>query len=144
MRKVKDSMEQRKVVVIDDESPFLLLGQIVARSLGFQCFTATNGASGLRCIEEIKPDIIICDYTMPEMNGYEVWKAVRENPALRTTPFILFSGLVNTRWKMLDKPELEEMYQISRHKEARLRLIEKGSVRTELTAAMVELLEEVA
>lgn len=134
-------MAQRKVVVIDDESPFLMLSQIAVRSLGFECFTATDGVSGLHRIEEVQPDIIICDYTMPEMNGYEVWKAVQQNPDLRETPFILFSGLVDTRWKMLDRPELEEMYQHSQQNDARLRLIEKSSARLHLTTAIVELLE---
>ncbi len=54
--------------------------------------TANNGSVGIEILAKSKPDLIICDITMPEKNGYEVLQYVRSNPDTFSTPFIFLTA----------------------------------------------------
>ncbi len=60
---------------------------------GYQVRVAPNGAEALKLIQEAPPTIIISDIEMPEMNGYELCRRVKEDPQLRRIPLILLSTL---------------------------------------------------
>jgi CheY-like chemotaxis protein len=59
---------------------------------GFQAFDAKDGQEGLELIRSEKPDLIICDITMPIMDGYAVLEAVRADPETRQIPFIFVTA----------------------------------------------------
>ncbi len=54
--------------------------------------TANNGLIGIELLGKSNPDIIICDVTMPEKNGYEVLEYVRSNPHTFSIPFIFLTA----------------------------------------------------
>ena len=54
---------------------------------------AENGAEGLAMMKEQRPDVVISDVEMPEMNGYELCAAIKANPRLKDTPVILLTAL---------------------------------------------------
>ncbi|MEX0609552.1 MAG: ATP-binding protein [Balneolaceae bacterium] len=54
--------------------------------------TATNGLEGLKVLTDFQPDLIISDIMMPEMDGYEMMKTIREIDAYRSVPFIFLSA----------------------------------------------------
>ena len=54
--------------------------------------TASDGEEGLIISAESKPDLILCDISMPKMDGYGVLENVRKNPATSTTPFIFLTA----------------------------------------------------
>lgn len=59
---------------------------------GFQVFTAENGRVGVQVATQEKPDLIICDVMMPELDGYGVVQTLRGDPEFVTTPFIFLTA----------------------------------------------------
>ena len=59
---------------------------------GFQTVEARNGREGVTLAAQEKPNLVLCDITMPEMNGHRVLEAVRADPAIAHLPFIFLTG----------------------------------------------------
>lgn len=59
---------------------------------GHQVFSADNGEDGLRLAEELQPDLIFLDVKMPEMDGFEVCRRLRDNPKTARVPIIMLTG----------------------------------------------------
>ena len=60
---------------------------------GYQVHTASGGREGLQSMAEHAPDLVLLDVMMPEMNGYEVCKAIRADPATEMTPVVMVTAL---------------------------------------------------
>ncbi len=81
-----------KVLVIEDEE---LIRESILHLLNKRGFSATgaeNGRLGLQLAKEIFPDLILCDVRMPELDGYEVLRALRQDPTTATVPLILLTA----------------------------------------------------
>lgn len=77
-----------KILVIEDE---VLLRANTVQILAFENFytiEAENGALGVQLAQEQLPDLILCDVMMPELDGYGVLAALRQNPHTAAIPFI--------------------------------------------------------
>jgi CheY-like chemotaxis protein len=83
------------VLVLDDELPFLSIVRDVLREGGYYCFTAVSGEEGLRQLETMTPDLIICDinFGKPHMSGFAFYEKFRSIDRFLTTPFIFLSAL---------------------------------------------------
>ncbi len=78
------------ILVIDDDLSVLSLFEQFLESVGYSVALATDGKDGLRQIEKQKPDLIITDIMMPEMDGLELLMELRkDNPCI---PVIAISG----------------------------------------------------
>ena len=85
-----------KILVIEDEAD---LRANVARFLkaeGFEVLTAENGAAGVETALAQAPDLIVCDITMPEMDGFAVLFSLRENVSTADIPFIFLTASTRT------------------------------------------------
>ncbi len=82
-----------KVVVIEDEPQVAELLGLILRHAEIEVFTALDGKSGLTMIREMLPHLILLDIMMPQMNGWDVFTAVRSDPALKQIPIIIESVL---------------------------------------------------
>jgi DNA-binding response OmpR family regulator len=80
------------VLIIEDDLTIRNGLQRLLKQEGYQVYFAENGAKGLEIATTIVPDIIMCDVSMPAMDGYAVLKAVKNNPALAEKPFIFLSA----------------------------------------------------
>jgi two-component system, OmpR family, KDP operon response regulator KdpE len=78
----------RKILVVDDERQITRMLRASLQSSGYEVLVANNGIEGLKRFEEDRPDLIISDLAMPEMNGLELTRAVRH---LAQTPIIVLS-----------------------------------------------------
>ncbi len=81
------------ILVVEDDNA---IRSNIARLLeleGFEAVAAADGRSGLAQARARTPDLIISDVNMPGMNGFELLAAVRADPALATTPFMLLTAL---------------------------------------------------
>ena len=67
-----------KIAIIEDDSAISMMYRIKFEAEGYVVETAENGKLGLELIKEMKPDIILLDLMMPEMNGDEMLKKLRE------------------------------------------------------------------
>lgn len=92
-------MRERLVMVVDD-SPVIL--DIISKGLikeGFQVVAASSGQEALRALENMRPDLIISDLNMPEMDGIAFCQTVQQRPSLAAVPFITM-GTESDRGKM--------------------------------------------
>ncbi len=81
-----------KVLLVEDEENIAKLFMFSFKRAGFICEWAENGIEGLSKVKEFKPDIIISDIMMPEMDGYEFRKNLLKDPALGSIPFIFLTA----------------------------------------------------
>ncbi|MBD0313465.1 MAG: response regulator, partial [Microcoleus sp. T3-bin5] len=82
----------KKILVIEDEQ---LLQENIMELLdaeNFEVFGAGDGKVGLKLAQQHLPDLIICDVMMPELDGYGVLRALRQNPATATIPFMFLTA----------------------------------------------------
>lgn len=60
--------------------------------VGHEVTIARDGTSGIALAHELKPDVVICDLGLPDVEGYEVARTLRQDESLRTTRLIALSG----------------------------------------------------
>jgi twitching motility two-component system response regulator PilG len=82
-----------KVLIVEDTKTITNLLQVYLMGWGLQFFEAGNGVQGLAKAREIKPDLVISDVQMPEMDGFALCAAVRADSTLHATPFLLLTSL---------------------------------------------------
>ena len=80
------------VIIVDDEPDILELLQYNLSKEGFEIHTASNGAEALTRAVKIKPDMIILDVMMPNMDGFEVCKNLRKSAKTKDIPIILLTA----------------------------------------------------
>lgn len=80
---------KNKVLVVDDDASFTELVNIVLTREGFEVLTASNGREALRTLFEAKPDLVLLDVIMPQMDGWQTCKYIRE---ASDVPIIILSG----------------------------------------------------
>ncbi|MCZ7392723.1 MAG: response regulator [Candidatus Methanoperedens sp.] len=68
----------KKVLVVDDEPDALELVKLVLESGGFETILATSGTEALAQIDKIRPDLVLLDIMMPDMDGWDVFRKIRE------------------------------------------------------------------
>ena len=83
-----------RIIVADDDQDIGSLVNHRLTSLGMEVELYVDGQSALEAIESNPPDLAIIDVMMPRMNGLDVTRAVRANPAIRDLPIVLFTALV--------------------------------------------------
>jgi len=86
----------RKIVIVDDEVHIRALLEQSLEELeedhDVEILTAENGQDGLEVIRETRPGLVLLDVMMPMMNGYDVCRAIREDPELAAVKVILLTA----------------------------------------------------
>jgi PAS domain S-box-containing protein len=82
----------RRLLVADDDPLQLKLASFRLGRLGFEIETAHDGAEALDLVKRKRPDAIVSDVMMPELDGFGLAMAVRQDPALRDTPLVLVTS----------------------------------------------------
>jgi CheY-like chemotaxis protein len=80
------------VLIVDDTEFYRKVYMTKLLSAGYLTRVATNGIEALKAMMTQKPDLILLDLVMPEMDGFKVLQAVRASPALSRIPVIVFSS----------------------------------------------------
>lgn len=85
--------EQRAVILLADDDPAIPEGVAdLLNGHGYRVITAHNGREALAAMQHEQPDIIISDILMPDMDGYDFFRAVRSNPLWTPIPFIFLTA----------------------------------------------------
>ena len=87
-----DRIVKKLILVIDDSEIIrsLIFGFLELQN--FNVISAEDGSIGFHLVKELQPDLIISDIHMPNLDGYEVLKKVRENEATAKIPFIFLTS----------------------------------------------------
>jgi len=80
------------ILLVEDEFNIAKLFTYNLTKAGFRCEVATNGREGLELAEKIRPDLILSDVMMPEVDGYEFRKRLLENAELKQIPFVFLTA----------------------------------------------------
>jgi DNA-binding response OmpR family regulator len=88
----RGKMAKEKIVVIDDSPIVRKLAELALEEEGYKVYTAEDGEEGLRVSEEVLPSVILVDFIMPRISGYQFCKSARENELLKDIPIILITG----------------------------------------------------
>jgi CheY-like chemotaxis protein len=80
-------MQETALIIEDNEQNLYLLRFLLVQN-GFIVHEARDGIQGIRMASELRPDIILLDIQLPELDGYAVAAKLREDAALRKTPII--------------------------------------------------------
>jgi len=93
-----DSLEgaRRRLLVVDDDEQIVeLFTDVLDRDTRFEVMTARTGYDAGVLTERFKPHLIILDYMLPDINGNEVCRTIKANPATAAAKIIIVSGVVN-------------------------------------------------
>lgn len=82
----------KKVLIIEDNRDILENTAEILELSNYKVYTAPNGRVGVEQALANKPDLILCDIMMPELDGYGVLHVVQKNPELQETPFIFLTA----------------------------------------------------
>ncbi|NDJ17275.1 response regulator transcription factor [Myxacorys almedinensis] len=88
-----------QLVLVDDEPGLREAVQAYLEDSGFEVQTASNARDGWDLVQKVLPDLVITDVMMPQVNGYEFLKQLREDPRFQTLPvvFLTARGMTNDR-----------------------------------------------
>jgi DNA-binding response OmpR family regulator len=82
----------RKVVCIEDEQEMIELVKLILNRQKIEVHGALGGREGLEKIAELKPDLVLLDLMMPEMDGWEVYQKMKASPDMRDIPVIVVTA----------------------------------------------------
>lgn len=92
------SGEGRVVLVVDDNADLrALVAESLRKLARFTVVTAADGVEGLERYFEIRPDCVVIDVKMPGLDGYQLIRALRGDPASSATPLVILSAMVQDR-----------------------------------------------
>ncbi len=94
-------MEQHVVLIVDDDPGILDLHSRLVEQIGCRAITARNGHEALEVIEHTRPDLILLDLMMPEMDGFAVIEALQARETMRNIPVIVLTA------RLLSEADLE-------------------------------------
>jgi DNA-binding response OmpR family regulator len=82
----------KKILVIEDEPDILKVMVFRLKKAGYDVTSAITGKEALGLMREKKPDLMLVDYRLPDMDGLEICRCVRADEALKKTPIIIISA----------------------------------------------------
>jgi DNA-binding response OmpR family regulator len=85
-------MSKQTILAVDDSPTILKILEVILKQAGYEVVIAHDGLEGIHLAKQIKPDLIVLDFIMPKMNGFQVCKAMRKDEDLKATPIILMSA----------------------------------------------------
>ena len=88
----RNEMSRFRILIIEDEAHIIELIKFNLESNGFEVITAMDGLTGLKTIEQEKPDLVLLDLMLPQMDGIEVCKNAKMNPEIKEIPIIMLTA----------------------------------------------------
>ncbi|MDM8537041.1 response regulator [Desulfobacterales bacterium HSG17] len=104
-------MSQKRILVVDDEPDFAAIVQKNLKKEGFDVEIAYDGVQAMKKIEKNPPDAIVLDVMMPEKDGYEVCKELKESDEYSEIPILMLTAVADhvasTRYSHADGMSME-------------------------------------
>lgn len=93
--------EPKLIVCIEDEPDMIELLRTILESSGYKVIGATGGVIGLETVRREKPDLILLDLMMPDMDGWEVFQQIKDDPDLSQIPIVVVTAKAQSIDKVL-------------------------------------------
>ncbi len=91
--------EKKRILYIEDEKEMIELTRIVLEREGFDMLGVVGGAKGLEAVRREKPDLVLLDLMMPDVDGWEVYRQMKADKDLADIPVII----ITARTQSIDK-----------------------------------------
>jgi two-component system, OmpR family, alkaline phosphatase synthesis response regulator PhoP len=85
-------VSHKKILIVEDEHDILQLVKLYLEKEGFRTVTAMTGTEGLKQVKSEKPDLVVLDLMLPELDGLEVCKRLRSSPETAMLPIIMLTA----------------------------------------------------
>ncbi len=89
----KEDFVSRRILIVDDNSVDLLLVRRTVEKMRHRVLTADNGRIGFELVKKEKPDLILSDCRMPEMDGVRMCKRIKEDPEIKDIPIVFLTSV---------------------------------------------------
>ena len=83
----------KTILIVDDEPDAIDFAREVLEGEGYKVITAPDGAKGLTTMRSEKPDLVILDVQMPEMDGFQVFQEMKRDSVLKALPVVMLTGI---------------------------------------------------
>lgn len=93
--------EAKRVVCIEDEPEMIDLVRLILGRKGFTVIGANGGIEGLEVVRREKPDLVLLDLMMPDMDGWEVYQQIKADAALKEIPVVVVTAKAQSIDKVL-------------------------------------------
>ncbi|OGO68765.1 MAG: two-component system response regulator [Chloroflexi bacterium RBG_19FT_COMBO_62_14] len=93
--------EAKRVVCIEDEPEMIDLVRLILGRKGFNVIGANGGVEGLEAVRRERPDLVLLDLMMPDMDGWEVYQQIKADSELREIPVIVVTAKAQSIDKVL-------------------------------------------
>ncbi len=90
--------EQPTILVIDDDPAMQTVLEIVLREAGYRVEVAGNGQEGMRKLVSLRPNLVICDIMMPQMDGVEAFQRMKDQLQEEGIPIFIITALNRKPW----------------------------------------------
>lgn len=81
-----------KVLIVEDEESILLSLEFLLRKDGYDVYCSKDGAAALQMLSQLTPDLVLLDVMLPLIDGYDLCRIMRTNPALEKTRIMLLTA----------------------------------------------------
>jgi len=88
-------VNQKKILIVEDEEGLLKLESILMRAHGYDVTAVSDGRAALECLGTVKPDLVLLDIMMPEIDGFEVCRRIKSEETTRHIPVIMLTAKRN-------------------------------------------------
>ena len=89
-------MSNKKILVVDDSADMRIYVEVILNKLGYEMLEACDGIEAIEKTIEQKPDIILMDIMMPNMDGIEATLTIKNNPKTKKIPIIMLTALLDS------------------------------------------------
>jgi two-component system response regulator VicR len=91
--------QKKRILYVEDEKEMLELTRIVLEREGYEMLAAVGGAEGIEAIKREKPDLVLLDLMMPDVDGWEVYRRMKADKDVADIPVII----ITARTQSIDK-----------------------------------------
>ena len=90
--KVAATPTPHRILIVDDSRDTILTLTVLLKQMGQEVAQANNGGAALQTAIVFRPEIVLCDIGLPDMDGYAVVRALRADPALKGAHLVALTG----------------------------------------------------
>ena len=110
----KDPIAVKTVFIVeDDEAIGTLLVQVIEQETPYQVVLASDGSQALKMLRTVKPDVLILDYGLPDMNGLEFYDTIQAVKALKHLPVSAQTARIQTEVKARHLSQLQKPFELT-------------------------------